>query len=116
MAMNASARAQSMYQAVETLDDNFEVLNTDEKDRLLRALTYIFGDDGAGHGDLVYIHANADVLPSAHSGPNLNNPPGQHLSVPALGILDHDGGACTGEADTGVTSIEQDIEGMGRIV
>jgi hypothetical protein len=58
---------------------------------------------------------NADVLPVAHTGDNLNNPEGQELAVPALGLLDSHGLPCTGEADTGTTSAPQDIVGKGSI-
>lgn len=67
------------------------------------------------HKIIEEIQDHADVLPAAHAGLALNNPVDQHLSVPALGILDSFGGQCTGIATTGVTSILKVIEGKGSV-
>jgi hypothetical protein len=67
---------------------------------------------------LIYndIKDNMDVVPTAHSGPNLNNPAGQPLQVPALGIIDSTDHPCTGESTTGTTSALQDIQGKGSVL
>lgn len=116
MAMTAGGRAQSLYNAIEDSNSDFGVLNSSEQGRLLETLTRVFGDDGAGNGDMIYLQGHVDVIPLAHAGDNLNNPIGQPLMVPALGIIDGNNLPCTGDADTGTTSSPQDIQGKGKIL
>lgn len=56
---------------------------------------------------VTYVQTNADVLPSAHSGPALNNPAGQAVNIPVT--------SAPGLASTGATSALENIAGKGSI-
>lgn len=107
MATSASARATSIYNAAKTYNANFGKLSSAEQTAFLNALTYIFGSDGAGNGDLTYLLANVDVLPTALSGTNLNNPTGQPVVIPSTGE--------PGSPSAGSTSVLSIISGKGSI-
>ncbi len=90
-------RAQVQYDAIMAANGNFVVLSGAEEARLLARLKVIWGTD------TTYIKANADVDPSAHSGPDLNNPSGQAVTV------------STGSG-VGATTALQNIAGKGKIL
>lgn len=63
MAMTASGRANAIYNAIQTANANFSKLSVSEKAELLTAIEIVWGSDGNGNGDLVYIQENAEADP-----------------------------------------------------
>lgn len=110
MAMDGNARGDVDYTAVFAANPNSGKLTPGEANTMKHYFEILFTADTG------YITGNADVLPDALSGPNLNNPIGQPLQVPGLGLLDGNNNPVTGIAATGTTSAPEDIQGKGSIV
>lgn len=108
MAMTPSGRAQSIYNAVQDTSPHWGEFSPTEQSNFLAYLTRIFGSDGAGNGDLVYIQGNADVLPTAHSGESLSSATGQTVTIPIT--------AQPGDPSHGATDEDLEIVGKGSIV